>query len=104
MRASGVSLFGVLCLAHLVRAENDTVKSVYFSLILSKGEYGFRTWDATPAIDLALETIKNQQLLPGYHLTYEDRSNSKVKEMFCVLRGHGNVLQFCWMGVMKEKR
>ena len=75
MRAS---LFCVLCLAHLVRADNDTIKSVYFSLILSQGEYGYRSWDAIPAIDIALETIKNQQLLPGYNLTYEVPRNSKV--------------------------
>ena len=79
MRVSGATLFYILCLAHLVRTENETVKTVYFSLILSKGEYGFRSWDLIPAIDLALEAIKDQQLLPGYNLTYESARNSKVK-------------------------
>ena len=76
MRAT---LFYILYLAYLVRTENGSVKPVYFSLILSRGEYGFRSWDVIPAIDLALEAIKDQQLLPGYNLTYEAASNSKVK-------------------------
>ena len=60
------------------RTENDT-NSVYFSLILSGGEYGFRSSDAIPAIDIALEAIKDNQLLPAYNFAYEDERNSKVK-------------------------
>jgi hypothetical protein len=51
---------------------------VYFSLILFRGEYGFSSWDAIPAIDIALEAIKDQQLLPHYNLTYANESDSKV--------------------------
>ena len=78
MCVSGVKLFCVLCLAQWVRTENDT-NSVYFSLILSGGEYGFRSWDAIPAIDIALEAIKDNQLLPAYNFAYKDERNSKVK-------------------------
>ena len=65
-------------LAQWVRTENDT-NSVYFSLILSGGEYGFRSWDAIPAINIALEAIKDNQLLPAYNFAYKDERNSKVK-------------------------
>ena len=78
MCVSGVKLFCVLCLAQWVRTEKHTT-SVYFSLILSGGEYGFRSWDAIPAIDIALEAIKDNQLLPAYNFAYKDERNSKVK-------------------------
>ena len=76
MRVSGATLFYVLCLARWIRTENDAIMSVYFSLIFSR-DYGGRTWDAIPAIDIALGAIKDQQLLPAYNLTY-DKSDSKV--------------------------
>ena len=51
---------------------------MYFSLIFSR-EYGGRTWDAIPAIDIALGAIKDQQLLPACNLTYDDKSESDSK-------------------------
>ena len=51
---------------------------MYVSLIFSR-EYGGRTWDAIPAIDIALEAIKDQQLLPAYNMTYDNESESDSK-------------------------
>ena len=53
-------------------------KPVYFSLIISRGENGFNSSPAIPAIHIALEQIKSNNLLPGYNLTYEGARNSKV--------------------------
>lgn len=59
------------------KAENET-QPVYFSLIVFGGENGFNSSVAIPAIDEALEEIENQDLLPGYKLTYIRAQNSKV--------------------------
>ena len=56
----------------------DALKPVYFSFIVSNGEYGYRSSGAVPAIDIALEAVESLQLLPGYNLTYEAVRNSKV--------------------------
>ena len=53
-------------------------KRVYFSFIVSNGEYGYRSSGAVPSIDLALEAVQDLQILPGYNLTYETVRNSKV--------------------------
>ena len=53
-------------------------KPVYFSFIVSNGEYGYRSSGVVPSVDIALEAIENQQLLPGYNLTFETVRNSKV--------------------------
>ena len=59
--------------------ENDDVKPlVYFSLIISRGENGYNSSGAIPAVDIALEAIESNGLLPGYSLTYETVRNSKV--------------------------
>ena len=60
-----------------VLAENAT-KQVYFSLIFSGGENGYNSSGGIPAIDIALQEIEKQQLLPGYKLAYETARNSKV--------------------------
>ena len=39
---------------HVLAVENDTVKPVYFSLIISGGENGFRSSGGVPSIDIAL--------------------------------------------------
>ena len=57
---------------------HNTTETVYFSLIYSGGEKGFNSTPAILAIDVALEEIRHQQLLPGYNLTYESPKNSKV--------------------------
>ena len=59
------------------QAEDET-QNVYFSLIVSGGESGFRSSGAIPAIHIALEQIEHHQLLPGYNLTYVKAQNSKV--------------------------
>ena len=51
---------------------------VYFSLIISRGENGYNSSGAIPAIHIALEEIERHQLLPGYNLTYVTARNSKV--------------------------
>ena len=60
-------------------AESETnYKPVYFSLIYSGGENGFNSTGGIPALDIALEAVRNQQLLEGYDLTYDTPRNSKV--------------------------
>ena len=56
------------------------LKHVYFSFIVSNGQYGYRSSGAVPSVDIALEAIQSQQLLPGYNLTYETIRNSKVQD------------------------
>ena len=60
-----------------VPAESEA-KPVYFSLIYSGGENGFNSTGGIPALDIALEVVRNQQLLEGYDLTYDTPRNSKV--------------------------
>ena len=55
-----------------------TDKPVYFSLIVSYGEYGYNSSGGIPAINIALEQIRAKKILPGYNLTYEVERNSKV--------------------------
>ena len=51
---------------------------VYFSLIVSYGEFVFNSSGAIPAANVALEYINRSQILPGYELTYERARNSQV--------------------------
>jgi hypothetical protein len=60
----------------LVSAENAAVP-VYFSLIVSGGENGYRSTGGIPSIHLALEEVERKELLSGYNLTYEAIRNSK---------------------------
>ena len=57
----------------------STDKPVYFSLVVSYGEYGYNSSGGIPAINIALEQIRARNILPGYNLTYEEERNSKVK-------------------------
>ena len=66
----------LLSLLHVVLSTEPVC--VYFSLIVSGGENGFRSTGVIPAIDIALEEIERQQILPGYNLTYDKYQNSKV--------------------------
>ena len=75
--ANAVFIVAVVALLREVPAEDDT-KTVHFSLIYSGGENGYRSSGGIPAIHIALESIRDQQLLPGYNLTYEIARNSKV--------------------------
>ena len=52
---------------------------VYFSLITSGGENGYRSTGGIPSIHLALDAVNKTELLPGYNLTYDNVRNSKVK-------------------------
>lgn len=53
-------------------------QEVYFSVIVSRGENGYNSSGALPAIRIALEEIEHHQLLPDYNLTYITARNSKV--------------------------
>ena len=64
----------ILAPTHGVRSKSP----VYFSLFASGGENGFRSSGAIPAIDIALEMIEQNQLLPEYNFTYETWRDSKV--------------------------
>ena len=69
----------VAAFTHVLAVENDTVKPVYFSLIISGVENGFKSSGGIPSIDISLEKIIELQILPGYKLTYENIRNSKVR-------------------------
>ena len=55
--------------------ESNSTQPVYFSLIYSESKYHS---GAIHALDMALEKIEDQQLLPGYKLTYETARKSLV--------------------------
>ncbi|CAI8046144.1 Gamma-aminobutyric acid type B receptor subunit 2 [Geodia barretti] len=65
--------------ASLVSGQDD-LKTVYFSLIVSNGEYGYRSSGAVPSIDLALEAVREHAGSPGYNLTYETSGTLRTKE------------------------
>ena len=75
LRAAALFIAIVLLLHQDVQSDD---KPVYFSLIVSRGENGFNSSGSIPAIEIALETIKNKAVLPGYNLSHEAARNSKV--------------------------
>ena len=52
---------------------------LYFSLILSFGRYGFNSSVMIPALEIALERIRETQILPGYRLEYSSVMDSEVR-------------------------
>ena len=62
---------GVVC-------SHGVLRQVYFSYIVSNGEHGYRSSGAVSAIDIALETVQQLQILPGYNLTYDVVKNSCI--------------------------
>ena len=65
--------------AHLDAARSPDPKPVvYFSLIVSYGEFGFDSSGGIPAVNISLKYIDRNQILPGYQLMYERVLNSKV--------------------------
>ena len=52
---------------------------LYFSLILSFGRYGFNSSVMIPAMEIALERIRETQILPGYRLEYSSVRDSEVR-------------------------
>ena len=73
-------LFATLCLVSAASAKEDSSsKPVYFSFIYSGGgPGGFNSSGVIPAVDIALEEIQRNNLLPGYNLTYDEPVDSKV--------------------------
>ena len=72
-------LRGTLAIIILL-TQNDLVSpsKVYFSLIVSYGRFGFNSSGAVPAIDIALDYVKRNQILPNYELAYERAADSEV--------------------------
>lgn len=52
---------------------------LYFSLILSFGRYGFNSSVMIPAVEIALERVREMQVLPGYRLEYSKVRDSEVR-------------------------
>ena len=73
-----VLILAVSILSVQVQSVLSTDKPVYISLVVSYGEYGYNSSGAIPAINIALEQIRDSNILPGYNLTYEEERNSKV--------------------------
>ena len=71
-------ILAVSILSLQVQSVLSTEKPVYFSLIVSNGEYGYNSSGGIPAINIALDQIRDKNILPGYNLTYELARNSKV--------------------------
>lgn len=74
--------------AHLGVAQPSAPKPVYFSLIVSYGEFGFDSSGGIPSVDIALNYINRSQILPGYQLMYEKPRNSKVGKILYHLSAH----------------
>ena len=70
------AIAAIFFVAHVVSASGK--ENVYFSLIISGGENGYRSSGGIPSVDIALEAVERQQLLRDYNLTYEAIRNSKV--------------------------
>ena len=51
---------------------------LYFSLILSFGEYGFNSSGTIPAMEIALKRVDEMQILPGYRLENSPVRDSEV--------------------------
>ena len=73
-----VLTLAVSILSLQVQSVLSTDKPVYFSLIVSYGEHGYNSSGGIPTINIALEQIRDRNILPGYNLTYEVERNSKV--------------------------
>ena len=64
----------------------DSSQPVYFSLIYSGGGVGgFDSSGIIPAVDVALEEIERNNVLPGYNLTYDRPVDSQVLDNICFL-------------------
>ena len=55
--------------------------SLYFSLILSFGRYGFNSSGTIPAMEIALERVDEMKILPGYKLKNSPVRDSEVREV-----------------------
>jgi len=51
---------------------------LYFSLIISFGRYGFNSSGTIPAMKIALDRVREMQILPGYVLENSPVRDSKV--------------------------
>ena len=100
VRAAAISF---ITFSHVLAVGNDTVKPVYFSLIISGGENGFKSSGGIPSIDIALEKIIELQILPGYNLTYENIRNSKVRGILYKFRRHNKLIKKCvfWQNLLR---
>ena len=78
-----ISQFTVFVASYLICGPycgvSGTNKKVYFSLIISGGENGYRSSGGIPSIDMALKAVAKMEILPGYNLTYKDIQNSNVR-------------------------
>ena len=77
-----MALYLVLLAVYFSAAVGQSATPVYFSLIVSYGEFGFNSSGGIPAVDIALDYINRSQLLPAYELRYKTARNSKV--CFCM--------------------
>ena len=73
-----MALYQVLLVIYICAAVGQSATPVYFSLIVSYGEFGFNSSGGIPAVDIALDYINRSQLLPEYELQYKTVRNSKV--------------------------
>ena len=77
-----MSLFSLLYIVSTVASvfSQHSAAPVYFSLIYSGGGAGgFNSSSVIPAIDIALEEIARNDVLPGYNLTYYSAVDSQVR-------------------------
>ena len=74
-----MALYLVLLSVLLFAAVGESATPVYFSLIVSYGEFGFNSSGGIPAVDIALDYINRSHLLSEYELRYKTVRNSKVR-------------------------
>ena len=77
--AEDMALYQVLLSLLLFAAVCESATPVYFSLIVSYGEFGFNSSGVIPAVDIALDYINRSNLLAEYELRYKTVRNSKVR-------------------------
>ena len=72
----------LLVILHAVSAQsglfNDSPTPLHFSFFVSFGEFGYNSSGVIPSVDIALESIERNQILPQYNLTYGTVRNTKV--------------------------
>ena len=74
-----MAFYQVLLAVCFSTAVSQSSTPVYFSLIVSYGEFGFNSSGGIPAVDIALDYINRSHLLSEYELRYKTVRNSKVR-------------------------
>lgn len=78
MEAKAVVAIAWLLVLLLSWYEAAAQTHLYFSLIISFGRYGFNSSGTIPAMKIALDRVREMQILPGYVLENSPVRDSEV--------------------------